>query len=267
MEIKYIPLITLDNKYLYTSNDLEFNVKQYPDGYFSLTLYKSTAEEHRVDKTNYLTQVGELGGVLRDTTSLINIAIEIEYKDVPNFNYVYISKFNRYYYVTDITSIRTNIWEISLSVDVLMSYKNGILNLKGFIDRNEFTFDNYLDDKKRVIQEGYTVDVSSCENEIFDTEPTPTSIVGGGTYVLTGLTLKVSNEIYEFTVNGIKFYCAKNVTWDNWIVTTGNNYGFGVAGAGADSFVVTLNGDFVYREDDLPVYADKMIIENGVYHT
>ena len=64
-------------------------------------------------------------------------------------NYVYIPDFNRYYFINDITSVRQNLWRLSLHVDVLMSYKKEIKNTKAFISRNEFIYNDKLVDDFR----------------------------------------------------------------------------------------------------------------------
>ena len=133
---------------------------------FKLELYNNTSEDNRVDKTNYLTKIGELAGVLREESSLVDMSLTLELEELPLFNYVYIAQFNRYYYVTDIVSVKYKLWEISLSVDVLMSYKNALLSCSAFVDRNENSFDNKIIDKKRVIEQGYDIEVSTITNEL-----------------------------------------------------------------------------------------------------
>ena len=113
---------------------------------FSVNLYKNTAENNRVDKTNFLTSVGEVSGYLREETSIVNPVILIQYDKVIDFNYIYISTFNRYYFVTEVTSFRTNLWRLTLKCDVLMSYKDTILDYSCYISRNEYDFDNYIED-------------------------------------------------------------------------------------------------------------------------
>lgn len=135
---------------------------------FKLELYNNTSEDNRVDKTNYLTKIGELAGVLREESSLIDMTLTLEIEELPLFNYVYIAQLNRYYYVTDIVSIKYKLWTISLSVDVLMSYKNALLSCIAFVDRNENSFDNNIIDKKRVIEQGYDIEVSTITNELLN---------------------------------------------------------------------------------------------------
>ena len=149
---------------------------------FKLELYNNTSEDNRVDKTNYLTKVGELAGVLREESSLVEMSLTLELEELPLFNYVYIEQLNRYYYVTDIVSVKYKLWEISLSVDVLMSYKNALLSCSAFVDRNENSYDNTIIDKKRVIQQGYDIEVSTVTNELLDNTST-NNIVLTGFYV------------------------------------------------------------------------------------
>lgn len=115
--------------------------------YFEINLYQNKAEINRVDKTDYLVSVGTLNGYLREESSLIEPKLIIEYEEVPNFNYVYIAKFNRYYFVQEITSVRTKLFRITLKCDVLMSYKDKILNLNCYIARNEYEFNLDIQDE------------------------------------------------------------------------------------------------------------------------
>lgn len=119
---------------------------------FTMYFYKSTAEKNRMDKSTYLTEIIQSTGTLRRATSIISPEFEFIYNKVPDFNYVYIPNFNRYYFIDNIVSLRNNVWTLSLSVDVLMSFKEQIKECDGFIARNEFEFNNYLIDNRRSTQ-------------------------------------------------------------------------------------------------------------------
>lgn len=124
-------------------NDTTFNAV-YVKG-IAINLYVNTAENDRVDKSNYLTQVGTLVGVFKEETSVMNPQIIIEY-GVIDFNYIYIPLLNRYYYINEIISVRNNLWRIKLNCDVLMSFKTEILNLECYISRNEYKNNPYIED-------------------------------------------------------------------------------------------------------------------------
>lgn len=146
---------------------------------FSIKLYQNKAEANRVDKTNYITLVKEVLGVLRESTSIIDFSVVLELDTFPNFNYVYIEIFNRYYFVSDIVSFNKNIWEVSLSCDVLMSYKDAINACTGFVDRNENTYNLLIVDDKLPLKQGQTISTTFVNNTLFDDIQ--------GTYVLQGL--------------------------------------------------------------------------------
>lgn len=135
---------------------------------FLITLYKNTAENNRIDKTEYLTKVIDLQGYLRQETNIINPSIIIEYAGEINFNYVYISTFNRYYFVNSISSVRSNLWRIELSVDVLMTYKSTILNYNCYVSRNENEYNDYIEDTYLPLQYEKVVEVTNLYDDTYN---------------------------------------------------------------------------------------------------
>ena len=111
---------------------------------FTISLFKTASENNRVVKV--LTDEKQLSGELRNQTSVLNPTIRIESADnISGYNYCYISEFGRYYYITDIVSVRTNCWVISLSCDVLMSYKDEIKSMSVILNNTQETgLSNYL---------------------------------------------------------------------------------------------------------------------------
>lgn len=93
----------------------------------NITLYVNNSEKNKIGKN--LTNDFYLSGTLRDSTNIINPVILIELDEIGNYNYCYIPNFNRYYFITDITVIRTGLFAVSLIVDVLESFKIDIKNL------------------------------------------------------------------------------------------------------------------------------------------
>lgn len=166
-----------------------------------IVFYNNTAEMERVDKTNYLNKNFEIFGYLKNSTSIVNPTIIVELKrDVVSqlvaddnnslvkddenknivflekllkSNYCYISDFNRYYYIKDIVSINNNLWEIYMNVDVLMSFKEYILNNEGLIERCEeyppLAEKNYnLIDNNFTFIDSYDEDEYTFETDFFN---------------------------------------------------------------------------------------------------
>ena len=155
------------NPTLYPANKEQDYKPIFRKNAFSVTLYKNTAENNRVNKFDYLTQVGEIDGYLREETSIINPVVIIEYENVVDFNYVYISTFNRYYFVTEIKSVRTNLWRISLKCDVLMTYRDTILNYECFVARNETDYNEKIEDNYLPLEYDKSVEIEKLYNDTF----------------------------------------------------------------------------------------------------
>ena len=102
-----------------------------------VTLYHN-ADEHRV-LNKRISDAREFDIVLKEETSSLNpqIILQSDY-DLSTYNYAYIDVTNRYYYCT-ITLMENGLYVINMEVDVLMSYKDGIKNLIGLVERVEIT--------------------------------------------------------------------------------------------------------------------------------
>lgn len=92
-----------------------------------IKLYINNSEKEAIFKT--LTNETLFTGYLREESSVINPSFILETENPSSYNYCYIPSFNRYYFITDIISVRTGLWRITCNVDVLMSFQDEILNL------------------------------------------------------------------------------------------------------------------------------------------
>lgn len=63
-----------------------------------------------------------------------------------NYNYVYVEELDRYYYINDVVKVGGGIVELHCECDVLMSFREEILNLSGTIARSETLKNGYLID-------------------------------------------------------------------------------------------------------------------------
>ena len=141
-----------------------------PTGDMTMNLYQNTADKYVLDKSSYLTSIDTLTGTLRDRCDIISPTIIIERDALPNFNYVYIPTFNRYYYLNGIVSVRKNLWEISLTLDERMTYKTDILALENvIIGRAESAtwYDPFYVDDKIPVTAGLRHTVTEISNTTF----------------------------------------------------------------------------------------------------
>lgn len=98
----------------------------------NLTLYKNSSDNRCINKK--IKQILSLSGNLKNESSVMNPTVIIQ-TNIIDFNYLYIQEFKRYYYVDNITILRTNLIQVDASVDVLMSNKDVIKYLPCLVER------------------------------------------------------------------------------------------------------------------------------------
>lgn len=109
-----------------------------------IILGKNSSPTHQINKN--VSSVATLTGSFRDSVDIISPVVRIEHASPIDFNYIYISDFNRYYFVDDITIVRTGVMDVKLSCDVLESHKSGILANNAIIDKQANNYNLYLND-------------------------------------------------------------------------------------------------------------------------
>lgn len=112
----------------------------------TIKLYKTPSEVNKVTKV--LNDELSLTGELRESSSVITPIIKIEDDDLTDYNYAYIPDFGRYYFITNITSVRNNLWEVAMRVDVLMTYADEIKANTAVIARNSNLWNLYYQDEQ-----------------------------------------------------------------------------------------------------------------------
>lgn len=108
----------------------------------NVKLYINESNNNVLNKK--ITLISEDNILLKDNVDVYKPIIKIKKPLLNNCNYVYIEDFKRYYYITNKRSINTDVIELSLKCDVLMSFKNDILNSKGLIIKSENLINDYI---------------------------------------------------------------------------------------------------------------------------
>ena len=114
-----------------------------------ISLFVCTDENERINKTNLSGQKDYIG-IFRNEVNVMTPVFPIETTDnLSGYNYAYIAEFHRYYYIKSIKAVRNGLWELSLAVDVLMTYKTSLANVPIIAARAENGFNQMLTDKER----------------------------------------------------------------------------------------------------------------------
>ena len=113
---------------------------------FNIKLMVNQSENIRLDKKTKT--ISTVSGTLKDSTSIIDpvITIECNLSDVTGCNYISIPKFNRFYFVNNIRSVRNGLVEFSCHVDVLSSFADEIRKNDAIVRRQENKWNLYLND-------------------------------------------------------------------------------------------------------------------------
>lgn len=100
-----------------------------------IKLFKTLSPRKKLVKE--LTDGITLTGTLRGQSSVMSPSLQIQDIAVIGYNYCYIPDFGRYYYINDINALRANLFELSLGIDVLMTYASEIRGNYAIVDKVE----------------------------------------------------------------------------------------------------------------------------------
>ena len=140
----------------------------------TIIFYKTLSKPNEINKV--LQNSFTITGSFKSDTDIIKPIIKVLNTtdfNIFDYNYCYISELKRYYFIEDITILADKLFFISLSLDVLYTYKNAILLSVGNISRYS---KNVQSSKKDTIED-------YIENEILLINP----FSENGTMIMTAL--------------------------------------------------------------------------------
>lgn len=109
-----------------------------------LTFYKYAGTPNRIDKTNYLTTIGEVDDIhIKMTTDLMKPNFILRTNPVVyNANYFFCDKTQRYYYINSVTALDGERISIDGQIDVLHTFRNEILASPAWVKKSGVPFHN-----------------------------------------------------------------------------------------------------------------------------
>lgn len=132
-----------------------------------ILLLNNSGESNRLNKYPYISLYKKVIGTFRENISVIDPEFTVELEDYPNINYIYIYKFNRFYFIDDIVIVRNNLYQISCHCDVLMSFMDDILKQFVYVKRQQYEYDPYLPDIKLPVKITNIVETIYFSEEFF----------------------------------------------------------------------------------------------------
>lgn len=107
-----------------------------------------------------------MAGSLREESNVVAPTIRISGAVFPDFNYAQIPDFGRYYYLKDVRSVRSEIWEISLQSDPLMSFN--LSGVSGVVIESQNLGSSYLNGRQFVRLVKSKTDIITFPNGLLD---------------------------------------------------------------------------------------------------
>lgn len=100
-----------------------------------LVLYNTSSANNTINKV--LTDATEYEIEIKRPDNINHIAILLHSDDFIDFNYAYIDRFKRYYFIEKIEIRQNKMYELYLRCDVLETFKDEILQCEGYIFQQE----------------------------------------------------------------------------------------------------------------------------------
>lgn len=124
-------------------------------------LYKNTTEENAIEKI--IVNKKTIDGTLKTTIDITNFSVIFNFfEDWNNYNYVYIEKLKRYYFVETKRIVNNSLVEYDLIEDVLMSFKDLIRQQNILVTESETAFNgsknNYTAENKLTVANSYKME-------------------------------------------------------------------------------------------------------------
>ena len=131
-------------------------------GGVKIYFYTRTGKKNVVNKSTLLSNEEIILGDFTESFNVSELSLTLDYAiDVFNWTYCYIPQLKRYYFITAKESISKHFTRITLSVDVLYSFKSLILSQTNvMINRNETNYNGYLTDSKFPLENKQTIEYS-----------------------------------------------------------------------------------------------------------
>ena len=114
----------------------------------NVSFYNNLSNYNVVNKR--LEEINTLSFTFKENSNIINPSLIL--KNYEGGNYCYIEELKRYYYVKDIDLLGNGLFKINCEIDVLMSYKEDIINSDFYskdgvliITNNEIDFNSIYD--------------------------------------------------------------------------------------------------------------------------
>lgn len=153
----------------------------------NIRFYRVLDENNKLTKT--LGSYIQMNGTLKNETDIVNpeILLEVANNTITSSsdpfttrNYVYIPSFNRYYFITDMVIVQSNLVRVKCHIDVLMSYNAQIKAMNCIMERQENKYNLFFHDSELSRLQYPLIQTKAFPNELLPTNYQYYLTVAGG---------------------------------------------------------------------------------------
>lgn len=98
----------------------------------------------------------------RHSISVMAPVVSVRSDNLIDYTYAYIPRYKRYYWITNITNTANDLWQLSLSVDVLASFKGDILGSSEYVARSSVSYNGNIVDNMYPSKSGSYIKMTSA---------------------------------------------------------------------------------------------------------
>ena len=176
---------------------------------YNVKVFRFSKKKNSTAQPTNATQQLEFACKLMDGSGMLNPTFLLDFSIILNeqpynYNYAYVSEWNRYYFISD-WSYKLGLWHCTMTVDVLASWKGAIGDLYTYILRSSSNYDRYLPDNLYPIKSGATFSTEQNNSN-------PFAVTYSGGYFVTGIINSDSGgygavNYYVFTASQFRVFC------------------------------------------------------------
>lgn len=94
----------------------------------------------------------DIEGHFKDSAEMVHPSF-LTQTNVKPYNYAYIPAFSRYYFVREVTALRTGLYQVELDSDPMMSFQGQIVSCPIVAERNTENYNGYIQDSQRAFKQ------------------------------------------------------------------------------------------------------------------
>ena len=140
---------------------------------------------------------------LKESSSAMNPVLIIRDPNFPDYNYMYLPIFDRYYFIEDII-YDTGVWVVRARVDVLASYRTEINNTKAYVIFSDSAADEDVIDNRITVGAGV-----QYSRQLYEMEGVKPATVNGAPNGTFGVTVLAHNDDAALATGGVITYYMK----------------------------------------------------------